>query len=87
VLCLVLLSLRDTGGRDAAVFEIVADAYSTRRGATLCLSGSVAFRLGRSLVVVVDNLPLSIFFLTCCYRPSSVPSVPLGGCLVDIWAN
>jgi hypothetical protein len=71
VLCLVLLSLRDIGGRDAAVFEIVADAYSARRGATLCLSGFVAFRLGRSLLVVVDNLPLSSFFLTCWDIPSS----------------
>jgi hypothetical protein len=64
VLCLVLLSLRDISGRDTAVFEIVVDAYSARRGAPLCLSGVVASHLGRSLLVVVNNLPVSSFFLT-----------------------
>jgi hypothetical protein len=79
VLHLVLLSLRDIGDRDTAVFEVVSDVYSTRRGATLCLSGFAACRLGRSLLVVVDNLPLWSFFLTGCVKPSSVPSMPVGG--------
>jgi hypothetical protein len=79
VLRLVLLSPRDKGGRNTAVFEVVADAYSTRIGATLCLSGFAACRLGQSLLVVVENLPLWTFFLTGRVKPSSVPSVPVGG--------
>jgi hypothetical protein len=58
---LFLFTPSSKGGRDAAVFEIVADAYSASRGATFFLSGLVTFRLGRSLVSVADNLPLSIF--------------------------
>jgi hypothetical protein len=50
------------GGKNAADFDIVADAYPARRGEIFCLSGLVTCRFGRSLVVVVDNLPLSIFF-------------------------
>jgi hypothetical protein len=58
VLHLVFLSLRNIGGRDTAVLEVFADAYSARRGATLCFSGFVACRLGRSLLVLLDNPPL-----------------------------
>jgi hypothetical protein len=87
VLLLVLLYMRDIGGRDTAVFEVVADAYSARRSATLCLSGFAAFRLGRSLLVVVEYLPLWSCSLTCCDKPYSLPSVPVGGCLVGILAN
>jgi hypothetical protein len=50
------------GGKNAADFDIVADAYPARRGERFCLSGLVTCRFGRSIVVVVDNLPLSIFF-------------------------
>jgi hypothetical protein len=50
------------GGKNAADFDIVADAYPARRGERFCLSGLVTCRFGRSLVVVVDNLPLPIFF-------------------------
>jgi hypothetical protein len=81
VLRLVLLSPRDMGGRDTAVFEVFADAYSARRGATLRLSGLDSCRLGRSLLVVVENLPRWTFFLTGCVKPSSVLSVPVGGVL------
>jgi hypothetical protein len=45
-LLLVLLSRREIGGRDAAVLEVLAEAYSDRRMATLCLSGLGAFRFG-----------------------------------------
>jgi hypothetical protein len=62
VLHLVLLSPRDIGGNETAVFEVVADVYSARRGATLCLSGFAACRLVRSLLVVVDNILLWTFF-------------------------
>jgi hypothetical protein len=58
---LFLFTPSSNGGKNAAVFDIVADAYSARRGERFCLSGLVTFRFGRSLVVVVDNLPISTF--------------------------
>jgi hypothetical protein len=50
------------GGNNAAVFDIFADAYPARKGEGFSLSGLITCRFGRSLVVVVDNLPLSNFF-------------------------
>jgi hypothetical protein len=84
---LFLFTPSSKGGRDAAVFEIVADAYSARRGATFCLSGLVIFRLGRLLVFVVDNLPLSIFFLHMLRQTIFSIIGSTGGCLVGIWEN
>jgi hypothetical protein len=75
------------GGKNAAVFDILADAYPARRGEIFFLSGVVTFRFGRSLVVVFDNLPLSTFFFTCYDTPSPESSATLGGCLVGIWEN
>jgi hypothetical protein len=87
VLLLVLLSPRYIGGRDAAVFEVLAEAYSTRIGATLWLSGLEAFRFGRSWLLVIDNLPICTFFLTGWVKPSSLPPVLVEGFLVGILVN
>jgi hypothetical protein len=87
VFLLVLLSPREIGGRDAAVFEVLAEAYSARRGAKLCLSGLEAFRFGRSWLLVIDNLPLCTFILTGWVKPSSLPSVLVEGFLVGILVN
>jgi hypothetical protein len=63
------------GGNNAAVFDIFADAYPARKGEGFSLSGLVTCRFGRSLVVVVENLPLSIFFHWLRYSISRIIAV------------
>jgi hypothetical protein len=88
MLLLVLLSPRCIGGREAEVFKVLADAYSARRGATLCVSGLDALRLGQSWLLVVDNIPLCNFFLTgWAVKQSSPLSVLVEGFLVGILMN
>jgi hypothetical protein len=79
VLLLFLLHPSEIGDRDAAIFEVLAEAQSARRGATSCLSGLEAFRFGRFWLLVVSNLPLCTFFLTGWGEPSSVPKVSVEG--------
>jgi hypothetical protein len=70
LLLLVLFSPRDIGDREAAVFEVLAEAYSARRGVTLCLSGLDAFCFARSWILVVDNLPERLIERVLLYHTS-----------------
>jgi hypothetical protein len=87
MLLLVLLSPRDIGGMDAAVFKVLAQAYSARIWVTMCLLGLDGFRFGRSWLLFIDNLPLCTFLLTGWVKPYSLPSVLVEGFLVGVLVN